>query len=315
MASADTPTQQSHETSKADIKEIKTVDVIKYIPAQNRKPERYLVYDVDNKNNPIYITIIEIPNFPKLEKGQRYMLPISGENNLGPEIRKSEFDAAFEGQGLIHVGPSDNEKLKTEKPTKQQSLENTLPPVDANNKAPDNSISKESTTSDRIEDEAIEAELFPISENLPVTENKFMMLNDFGLPAKKLVEAHFEHYNFIKELMLNQNHFVILDGKPYLKKEGWFSLGEGFGISRDEHDIMEERVWTDDIGEIHVYYRVRVVMPNGRAAVDIGVCSSSEKGRSKAKMHDIYATALTRATVRAISFLIGKGSISAEEVN
>lgn len=308
MAS-ETQTQQSQ--SVPDIKEIKTIDVIKYFPPKpvSGHPERYLVKDVDNKFNTIYVNIISIPEFPELKTDYRYVIPISRIGRFGPEIRKEEFEVAFEGQGLLDLGPSPDAKPKTIV-TKQRSLEESIP------------AEQEQSESETIPNKPQEVEIIdrsitpvePVSEFVPQEPNKYMILSDYGLPAKDLVQAHFDHYNFIKELMISNNHYVMIDGNPYLKKEGWFSLGEGFGISRDEHDIMEERVWTDDAGEIHVYYRVRVVMPNGRAAVDVGVCSTSEKGRSKMRMHEIYATALTRATVRAISFLIGKGSVSAEEI-
>jgi hypothetical protein len=64
---------------------------------------------------------------------------------------------------------------------------------------------------------------------------------------------------------------------------------------------------------------VRATAANGRHADGDGACAINEprfrtpSGRQKAE-HDLPATAVTRATNRSVSNLIGFGSVSAEEV-
>ena len=56
------------------------------------------------------------------------------------------------------------------------------------------------------------------------------------------------------------------------------------------------------------------IAPNGQFTVGNGVCSNAEPGKEKKSLHDIEATALTRAKNRATMDLVGGGEVTAEEI-
>jgi len=65
---------------------------------------------------------------------------------------------------------------------------------------------------------------------------------------------------------------------------------------------------------IRVSYEVMAIAPNGQFTVGNGVCSNAEPGKEKKSLHDIEATALTRAKNRATMDLVGGGEVTAEEI-
>ena len=65
---------------------------------------------------------------------------------------------------------------------------------------------------------------------------------------------------------------------------------------------------------IRVSYEVMAIAPNGQFTVGNGVCSNTESGKEKKSLHDIEATALTRAKNRATMDLVGGGEVTAEEI-
>jgi hypothetical protein len=96
---------------------------------------------------------------------------------------------------------------------------------------------------------------------------------------------------------------------------GWSKLATFYGASTE---IMELTVERDDDGQpIRARAVVRATAANGRHADGDGACAINEprfrapSGRQKAE-HDLPATAVTRATNRSVSNLIGFGSVSAE---
>jgi hypothetical protein len=71
-------------------------------------------------------------------------------------------------------------------------------------------------------------------------------------------------------------------------------------------------------GGIAVEYTVTAIAPNGRSAEGIGMCDTTEPlyaNRKNRKLHDVYATAFTRASNRAVLDLVGGGEVSAEEIS
>lgn len=98
----------------------------------------------------------------------------------------------------------------------------------------------------------------------------------------------------------------------FLKRSGWRKIATWFGLDLEIRSRDLERGEDDRIIRAHVV--VRAIAPNGRYADGDGGCSITERGFSKAE-HDIPATATTRATNRAISNLVGMGSMSAEELD
>lgn len=107
----------------------------------------------------------------------------------------------------------------------------------------------------------------------------------------------------------------------FVKRSGFSKLATFYGVSTE---IREQRMERDDTDEgwpgkpLRARAVARATASNGRFAEGDGACAITEprftraSGRQKAE-HDLMATAVTRATNRAISNLIGFGSVSAEE--
>ncbi|GIW70273.1 MAG: hypothetical protein KatS3mg101_1020 [Patescibacteria group bacterium] len=92
--------------------------------------------------------------------------------------------------------------------------------------------------------------------------------------------------------------------------------------------MVEERC--EKIGKTFVWhFTCRAIAPNGRSAIGVGSCDAFEKAFKKNgeyvdkfgrpanpnSIHNIRATAETRAFNRAVSNLVGGGEVSAEEVS
>jgi hypothetical protein len=107
----------------------------------------------------------------------------------------------------------------------------------------------------------------------------------------------------------------------FVKRSGFSKLATFYGVSTE---IREQHMERDDTDEgwpgkpLRARAVARATASNGRFAEGDGACAITEprftraSGRQKAE-HDLMATAVTRATNRAISNLIGFGSVSAEE--
>jgi hypothetical protein len=89
-----------------------------------------------------------------------------------------------------------------------------------------------------------------------------------------------------------------------IRKSGCLKLGKAFGISTEV--LAEER------GDDFARFLVRATAPNGQYQDRSGRCDRKEKGKSDNPMDHLEATALTRATDRAIMALLG-GETTAEE--
>jgi hypothetical protein len=128
-----------------------------------------------------------------------------------------------------------------------------------------------------------------------------------------------DRYRQLCESILTADDVIGVPGRPggFVKRSGWSKLATFYGASTE---IMELTVERDDDGQpIRARAVVRATAANGRHADGDGACAINEPrfrsptGRQKAE-HDLPATAVTRATNRSVSNLIGFGSVSAEEV-
>lgn len=120
--------------------------------------------------------------------------------------------------------------------------------------------------------------------------------------------------------------FKLKDGseKVFKKRSAWRKLALAFNISdeivKEDKEVVpsgspDVRVTDEVIWRIYV----KAIAPNGRYAYGVGACSSKEKKFLTEKgaeriVHDVFATAHTRAKNRAISDLLGAGEVSAEEI-
>lgn len=103
-------------------------------------------------------------------------------------------------------------------------------------------------------------------------------------------------------------------GRQFIKKSGYLKMAAAFGVNVSiVHEAKDDLVL--DNGRPYFQWRMtaRAIAPNGRYMEAVGACSSRERSFAHPDA-DVYAQAQTRATSRAISNLIGGGSVSAEEM-
>jgi hypothetical protein len=127
-------------------------------------------------------------------------------------------------------------------------------------------------------------------------------------------------YQETTRAMLVASDWIGQPGEPqsFVKRSGWSKIAAAYGLSTE---ILREAIDRDEAGlpeRAHVV--VRAISKAGRYADGDGACAINEprfasaSGRQKVE-HDLPATAVTRATNRAISNLVGFGQVSAEEVD
>ncbi len=97
-----------------------------------------------------------------------------------------------------------------------------------------------------------------------------------------------------------------VDFEKKVKKSGAMKLSKAFAISTK---VLEDRI---DPESNRSWYKVRAEAPNGQFCDRSGYCDARERGKGGHSFDIIDATALTRATDRAIMSLLG-GENTAEE--
>lgn len=100
--------------------------------------------------------------------------------------------------------------------------------------------------------------------------------------------------------------------RRFLKRSGWRKIAFWYALDISILHVDLERSEAGQVIRAHVV--ARASHPNGRFADGDGGCSANERGFAKPE-HDIAAVAVTRATNRAISNLVGMGEASAEELD
>lgn len=143
--------------------------------------------------------------------------------------------------------------------------------------------------------------------------------NSLVLPVTTPEEAKktMELYQNTLDALVDERDWQKVGTEKFLKKSGVRKLAVAFNLSEEIIDLKEER---DTEGRIiTAFASVRITAPNGRTTVGTGTCSIYDKktgrdGFTHAE-HDVRATAITRATNRAILNMVGMGKVSAEEVS
>src|SRR5215472_16321269 len=125
----------------------------------------------------------------------------------------------------------------------------------------------------------------------------------------------------ITRAMLDAHDWIGEPGgeESFVKRSGWSKISRAYSLSTE---IVHEQIDRDADGTpIRAHAVVRATEPTtGRFADGDGGCGINEPrfrnyaGTQKVE-HDLPATAVTRATNRAISNLVGFGQVSAEEVD
>lgn len=102
-------------------------------------------------------------------------------------------------------------------------------------------------------------------------------------------------------------------GRTFKKKSAWRKLARHFGISVAA-SLESVRVERSETG-FTAYAVANAAAPWGQSWTDVGACGSDEAtGRRVITIADAIATAMTRASNRAVSNLIAMGEVSAEEI-
>lgn len=101
--------------------------------------------------------------------------------------------------------------------------------------------------------------------------------------------------------------------RSFKKKSAWRKLARHFNISV-ACELSDTRVEQTPDGFI-AYARANAIAPWGQSWADVAACASDEAtGRRTITIADAIATAMTRASNRAVSNLIAMGEVSAEEI-
>lgn len=150
------------------------------------------------------------------------------------------------------------------------------------------------------------ATLEPASTTLPMTVAE--------------AKATMQRYQEITQAMLDTTDWIGPPGgdESFVKRQGWDKIANAYKLSVEILSQSIDRAPDGSIVRAHAV--VRASTPERRSRDGDGGCGineprfAKETGRQKIE-HDIPATAVTRATNRAISNLVGFGQVSAEEVD
>ena len=148
------------------------------------------------------------------------------------------------------------------------------------------------------------------SDNLPTVYPDRDRSHGLGtLPSTEVLREQIARYNFAKNELVDQSDFEEIKGKKYLKKSGWRKFINAFGLTIE---LIEKRTF-EAYNDLHAEVRVRAIAPSGQSVEGIGYKSMSKVFGEKS-LHNMIATAWTRAVNRAVSDLVAFGEPSAEEI-
>lgn len=120
-------------------------------------------------------------------------------------------------------------------------------------------------------------------------------------------------YDAACESLIGPNDVQKEGNRTFKKKSAWRKLARHFGISV-ACSLDSVRVERSESG-FTAYAVANAAAPWGQSWTDVGACSSDEAtGRRTITTADAVATAMTRASNRAVSNLIAMGEVSAEEI-
>ena len=141
-------------------------------------------------------------------------------------------------------------------------------------------------------------------------EAKSQGIVEVAVSVEQLAE-HYKRYEEVKDQLLNNDDYVVINDKKAIAKSGWFKLGVAFNL--DTLIISENRREKDDIITWEIAIQCRA--PNGRVVQEIGVCDDSPRDREEAAEHVIKAMAMTRATERAYIKMLGAPDSAADDMS
>jgi hypothetical protein len=159
-----------------------------------------------------------------------------------------------------------------------------------------------------VSSQRIEHQVVPV----PVATQNLVM------PVASLddIVAAVDIYTQTMDRIGNANDYQKIGDKAFPKKSLVRKLAVAFNLTEQILWVEEEK---DAEGRIITAKAMsRVTAPNGKVVEELGVCSIYDKKNGRGGFnnpeHDVRATAITRAKNRAILNMVGKGSVSAEEI-
>lgn len=135
-------------------------------------------------------------------------------------------------------------------------------------------------------------------------------------PTEEEVLFLIKRRKFVKEKLIDDSDKMKIGGNIFLMKSAWRKYINAFGISIE---ILSQNVIEND-NDVIASYRVRATAPNSQFVESDGTKSKSEywserhQNHGSYTLHNLKATARTRAINIAVSDLVGYGETSAEEI-
>ena len=204
----------------------------------------------------------------------------------------------------------DNAMFEEEPPKKVIELKKELPKVEPKK------TKKKPLKKEKIEVPEINTEVEIISnDEIPTKSYPIQPIespSEIMLPTKQDVDRHLEMYNYVKSKVVNESDFATIKNKKFLKKSGVRKFINAFGISIE---LIDKKIFTLEVNGVidtHAEVRVRAITQKGQSVEGIGMKSMSELYDKN--LHNLVATAWTRAVNRAILDLVAFGEVSAEEL-
>ena len=145
---------------------------------------------------------------------------------------------------------------------------------------------------------------FDMASYLAGTNSNHALTQQKGLMAAYDAACH---------ALIGPNDIQKEGARSFKRKSAWRKLARHFGISV-HCTLTDVRVERRENG-FTAYAVATGAAPWGQSWTDVGACGSDEEsGRRTITEADAVATAMTRASNRAVSNLIAMGEVSAEEI-
>jgi hypothetical protein len=149
------------------------------------------------------------------------------------------------------------------------------------------------------------------TEEIEIAPISSALVSPGGTTAE--IVQNMDAYQELCKALLDDNDWQTIQGKRFPKRSAWRKLAVAYGVSFELRD--HKLIWDDDGNLIAAEFTYRCTAPNGRYADGWGACAVSERNAGRKAVHDIPATAETRAKNRAAADLFGMGEVSAEEID
>ena len=153
-------------------------------------------------------------------------------------------------------------------------------------------------------------------EEMPESKSVVKVM-EFSKPLITAKDASlaFQGYQDLILTLMKESDVVEIQGKKKVKKTGINKIARFFGVSVEIIKTKREESVGPQGGKNFTWYVwCKAILPNGQFRVDGAACSSNER-RFAHLENDVMATAITRASKRAIENLVGMGELELMETD